>query len=475
MSSIKNLTPPTKESSFEEKNIDSILSKESRPFYDAVFALSSFQQHAIHCMLKTALILAFLMTGIIASADSSWTIPVGGNAYVTKSSLNCQDGIVSGVTQFTETTTVFSVYFHVDRACQIKVSAKVLPSKNDSYLKLTHDQKNWSIPEKKLASIDHNWEKIDVAQAGYIRIDLQALSSPKGEFPRVSDLLVRSATKDLSLNYVKNNDGNMFYWGRRGPSVHLGYEMPSDKKIHYSYSEVTVHPGDDASGSFYMANGFSEGYFGMQVKSSTERWIIFSVWSPFQTDDPKSVPAEDRVVLLAKGNDVYAGEFGNEGSGGKSYKIYPWQSGITYRFLNSAKPDGNGNTIYSAWFAELGKENWELIARFQRPKTSQHITGFYSFLENFIDDEGFLERSSVHGNQWVCDTDGQWHELTKARFTCDATGTGGHRLDFAGGTNEQGFFLRNCGFFNKQVKPNQWFQRKSTPDKKPSIAFTKLP
>lgn len=56
----------------------------------------------------------------------------------------------------------------------------------------------------------------------------------------VSDLVVVSKTAGLKLNYVKSNDGNMFYWGRRGPSVHLGYEMPAGKTITHSYSEIHV-------------------------------------------------------------------------------------------------------------------------------------------------------------------------------------------------------------------------------------------
>ena len=91
-----------------------------------------------------------------------------------------------------------------------------------------------------------------------------------------------------------------------------------------------------------MANGFSEGYFGMQVNSSTERRILFSVWSPFNTDNPKDIPAEQRIRMLAKGPDVHVGEFGNEGSGGQSYLVYPWKAGTVCRFLTRVQPDKDG-------------------------------------------------------------------------------------------------------------------------------------
>lgn len=91
--------------------------------------------------------------------------------------------------------------------------------------------------------------------------------------------------------------------------------------------------GNDVIGSFFMVNG----YFGMQVNSSEERRILFSVWSPFEADDPASIPEEDRIKLLRKGVEVYPGEFGSEGSGGKSYLKQDWKAGSTYKFLLQGK------------------------------------------------------------------------------------------------------------------------------------------
>src|SRR5690606_40657805 len=107
-----------------------------------------------------------------------------------------------------------------------------------------------------------------------------------------------------SAKYVADNEGNYFYWGRRGPSVHLSYTTPADKDIEYCYNEITVPEGEDVVGSYYMANGFGEGYFGIQVNSATERRILFSVWSPFHTDNPKEIPDDEKILLTAKGADV---------------------------------------------------------------------------------------------------------------------------------------------------------------------------
>jgi hypothetical protein len=39
--------------------------------------------------------------------------------------------------------------------------------------------------------------------------------------------------------------------------------------------------------------------------------------------DRNKVGAENRVVLLAKGDSVVANDFGNEGTGGHSHFVYP--------------------------------------------------------------------------------------------------------------------------------------------------------
>ena len=224
-----------------------------------------------------------------------------------------------------------------------------------------------------------------------------------------------------------------------------------------------------------MANGFGQGYFGFQVKSPTERWVLFSVWSPFKTNNPKAIPEKDRVTTLAKGKDVRAQKFGGEGSGGQSFLKYPWKAGKTYRFLTRVEPNDDDTTVYTSWFGDKEADEWKLIASFRRPRTKVHLTGFHSFLENFSVNYGAKKRLGLYGNQWVCDTEGTWHEITRARFTADATARGGHRLDYAGGSKDGVFFMKNGGFFDDRVKFDQWFEKPSNPKTKPGIDFKKLP
>jgi hypothetical protein len=406
---------------------------------------------------------------------ASWLVPFGGNAYLTAGAERSNDGLGrDGSTRWQDGQSVFSVFVRVDRPALLDLALRLKVPQGSSVIRATVGEKSFEVKASGAEVHVVKLGQVEAKAAGYVRVDLRGVSKEGPVFAEVSELVVSSPAEGLQLDHVKNNEGNMFYWGRRGPSVHLGYAMPRDKKIEYAYSELTVPEGEDPIGSYFMANGFGEGYYGIQVKSPTERWILFSVWSPFKTDNPREIPEAERVVLLDKGEGVRVGEFGNEGSGGQSFLVYPWKAGVTYRFLTSVKPDGQGNSIYAAWFGEVGKDGWKLIARFKRPKTDKHLTGFHSFLENFADREGHRGRRALHGNQWVRDTDGVWHEVTEARFTGDATAGGGHRLDYAGGVEGKGFFLRNGGFFNDPVKLNQSFKREPTPAAKPRIDFGKL-
>jgi hypothetical protein len=415
------------------------------------------------------------VAGITSAAAEQWTVPLGGNSYLTSANGRTPDRVeTAGIKPWGDEKSVFSIYFRTDRAAELDLSLRLKVPQGESLIRATVAG---SVFEKKVSGEgiqEVSLGNISVKAPGYVRVDLQGLSKQGAVFAEVIDLLVDSDVAELKVNCVKDSEGNRFYWGRRGPSVHLPYEVPAGMKIEYFYNEVMVPEGQDAIGSYFMANGFGEGYFGMQVNGPQDRRVLFSVWSPFHTDNPKEIPEEERVQVLARGQDVRIGEFGNEGSGGQSFYTFPWKAGTIYRFLNRAHPDGKSHTIYSAWFYAPEAGKWQLIATFRRPKTDKHLTGIHSFLENFNDRNGYLSRLAYYGNQWVRDTEGEWHELTKSRFSGDDIANRQYRLDFAGGSKGAAFFLHNGGFFDETVKLGSSFERESTASRRPVIDLDAL-
>ena len=102
-----------------------------------------------------------------------------------------------------------------------------------------------------------------------------------------------------------------------------------------------------------MAAGFSRGYFGMQVNSPTERRIIFSVWDATEgkyAKDRCTVSEENHTTLLAKGDEVKASVFSNEGTGGLSHLKYMWKTGETQKFVLTSKVDGTFTIYTGYWF-----------------------------------------------------------------------------------------------------------------------------
>jgi hypothetical protein len=406
--------------------------------------------------------------------DSLITVPLGGNAW--RNDKDTVGGNISnnGIVNWSNPKANFTAYVRLGRVGKFKLYLDVAAPKGKS--KITVSALG-AVRKIAVTSSSFNdvyageWEAKDT---GYVAITIKAISKTDSLFANIHSIQLSGAAIGNKTTYVKNNEGEFFYWGRRGPSVHLGYVTPDSINAEWFYNEVIVPKGNDILGSYFMADGFGEGYFGMQVNSPTERHILFSVWSPFITDDPKTIPADQKIIMLKKGENVHTGEFGNEGSGGQSYMNYNWQSGTTYKFLIHAKPDGQGRTEYTAYFyaPELGK--WQLIASFSRPKTNTYLKHLHSFLENFEPEQGTKTREVLFNNQWVCGADGKWTELNKVRFTGDNTAVKGYRIDYAGGLNRNSFYLKNCGFFNHYTPRNVFFERPLT-GQKPDVDISKLP
>lgn len=404
--------------------------------------------------MKKLCLMAWLLFSASAFAQtSSLEIGMSGNSYVTRQ----HDGARitdRGLTRWTDPKSVVSVYFYLHESTTADLS---LLAKGHSEIKVSYGKKHFKV---RLDSDDFTQVpvgRISVSKPGYVRIDLQGLSMEGNSFGEVKQLVAANVSGKSS--YVTNFAD---YWGRRGPSVHLAYKLPAGD-TEWFYNEVTVPKEGETMHSYYMAAGFGEGYFGMQYNSPTERRVLFSVWSPFDTQNPKDIPYSHKIKLLRKGKDVHIGEFGNEGSGGQSYLCYPWKAGRTYKFLMQVHPDNQGNTIYTAYFYAPEEKAWRLIASFQRPLTNTWYKHAHSFLENFNPEQGYLSRKVMFGNQWARSKDGKWTRITDATFTHDATASAGVRLDYQGGeTKDNRFYLMMGGFFNESVSMGTQFHCEPT-------------
>lgn len=230
-------------------------------------------------------------------------------------------------------------------------------------------------------------------------------------------------------------------------SVHLGYQAETGSAF---YNEVKVEASAD--GTYFMACGWSKGYFGIQELANGKKLVIFSVWDPTSGDDPATVPDEKRVKMLHKDEAVRVKRFGNEGTGGQSFFDYDWKLGETYRFLVTAKPEGDSRTAYSGYFFVPEQKAWKHLVTFSTlTEKEEQLRGYYSFIEDFRRNKisATKTRRAEFGNGWVNTVKGEWAPLSKARFTADANPV----LNIDAGRIDSRFFLATGGEIeNKTTK-----------------------
>lgn len=393
--------------------------------------------------------------------DTSLTISMGGNSFVTNLGSNNSEIITENMlTNWTNVNCIVSAYFRIGNTGTLKVKMKASVPDGQSNVKVTIDGIAFNVALSGSANNIYDVGTTNVTKTGYIKVTFQGVSKTGTYFANVSDLIISGSVVASNVQFA--NDSVNYYWSRRGPSVHLFYTTPSNSQ--WFYNEVMVPVNQDPIGSYFMANGFNEGYFGMQVNSATERRILFSVWNP----------AAGITTSSRAGSGVVVKTFSGEGSGGQSYLSFNWVAGNKYKFLTKAMPDAGGNTTFSSWFYAPEVGAWKFIASWLRPSTKTYLSGLYSFLENFLDTNGYLNRRANYGNQWICDTSGTWVEVTSAFFDGDDTAVKKQRMDYAGGVTGNQFYLENGGFFNDFTLLNQTFIRTAA-GIPPVINFALLP
>lgn len=425
---------------------------------------------------RTCIFIFFLISLCLYSQNEqarTIEIPFQGNSYTTSAGrdvVSSRNGAINKNASWNQETTV-SIYFRVSIEGDLAISLNYSVDA-DAAMKVTIEDKAFTanLPQGEKKSVFIG--KMDKIKQGYVRVAFSDVQKSGAAFPELISLSISGKSVNDTVYFVNNPE--YYYWGRRGPSVHLNYTLPVGD-VEWFYNEVTVPEGFDPLGSYFMACGFAEGYFGFQVNSERERRILFSVWSPFQTDNPNEIPEDEKVLLNKKHENTRSQSFGGEGSGGQNYMIYNWIAGITYKFLLRCRPDParKGYTEYTAFF-HSPEGGWMLIASNSRPKIVTYYKRPHSFLENFNPQTGHITRKVYFDNQWAYVVGKGWQEVTDCRFTYDNTAQQKQRLDYKGGIENEQFFLQNCGFFSDYVNYQTPFVR-SKKNKMPDIDFEKLP
>src|SRR5678816_865558 len=221
-----------------------------------------------------------------------------------------------GVTAWTDPSTRILWFGQLTNAGLLEARVDLrLPEKSETTLCLTIDGQSRTNAVRGGGTnlVTGAFGTFAVTRPGYHRFVLESLTPPGQPFGDIDALTLAGPAAEGAHFNLKPR--------RNAASVHLRYPVEKDRNVAAFYCEMTGLT--DPVYTYYMACGWHRGYFGMQVNSPTERRIIFSVWdSGNEAVDRKKVGDDNRVTLMAKGEDVNAGDFGNEGTGGHSHLRY---------------------------------------------------------------------------------------------------------------------------------------------------------
>ena len=172
--------------------------------------------------------------------------------------------------------------------------------------------------------------------------------------------------------------------------------------------------------------------------------------------NPDAVAKEQRVIIHGSGPDVRVDRFGNEGTGVRTMKDFPWKLGETVRFFVRASR-GDVGTVYAAYIQRAGAKTWSPMATLETRTGGALLQRLYSFIEDFRRDGRSREeaRRASYGNGWVKSRDGAWRPLLEVKFTRDNTPS----QAISGGVTPAGrFYLATGGDTGPFVEPKSRFK-----------------
>ena len=380
-------------------------------------------------------------------AFTAYTLPEAGGARISQR---------GGVTRWTDPALTVNWYGQFKQTGEVTAKLVLrLPKDAESKLKLTFAGQSHEVALKGAGDdtpVTADFGRFNITQARYQQFALASLNEKGRPFGDLDALVLDGPAVEGAHFNLKER--------RNAASVHLNYPVPAGTNIAAFHCEVTAV--EEPTASFYMACGWHRGYFGMQVNSPTERRIIFSVWdSGGEAADRNKVSDENRVKLMGKGEGVYSGDFGNEGTGGHSHLKYPWKTGEKQRFIATAQPTNETFTIFSGYWFHPEKQEWFLISSWKAPKEGGWLRRPHSFSENFSGGNGHFVRKALYGNQWIRTDQGDWIELTTSSFSHDPTGRS-DRFDRFMGVENGRFFLSHGGFVEGFTPFGEKFTRPAT-------------
>src|SRR5262245_2814620 len=151
-------------------------------------------------------------------------------------------------------------------------------------------------------------------------------------------------------------------------SVHLGWDTPESSRF-----QVRLRIHKSVPGSFFMAVGWSQGYFGIQELTPGKFGLICSVWDS-NTVDPDPVQ-QAKALYAIPGATVR--RFGGEGAGLQC--VSETDLGLEDPMIFSV----DATVITNEWTKFSARVNGVRFVDYLSRMEGRRLRGFYSFIEDF--------------------------------------------------------------------------------------------
>ena len=246
---------------------------------------------------------------------------------------------------------------------------------------------------------------------------------------------------------------------RQARSVHLIYS-PGERNLSSIKGTVTVT--ETQTNSYFCLYGWDCGYCGIQDKGKQGKVLIFSVWDPVDPSDltarPENVKEELRAKVLYANPNADVARFGGEGTGARTMTPVDWQIGQPVTIRVDAEMDGTNRTAYTCCYKDLKTGKWTKVATLSTlryPGRAKDLDGIYSFIEDFARNyksAKLSRRAEFSHLAYRKLPDTEWHPITKAMFSADATPS----LTIDAGRTETGAFFLQTGGDTKNTHTMLW-------------------
>lgn len=188
---------------------------------------SIFKIKELSYIMKRIVFILSLMIGCVSYllAETSYDIPLAGNAYEIggkgrRSAVSNQGAWISS-----SNPNKVRVYFKLFGNGNIQVKMKG-EAREKAELQVTFAGKTKKISFSEVEK-EVSLGSYVVKHAGHQYVELSAISG----VVLITNLLVEGEATEQGMLYVNSSD--YYYWGRRGPSCHLAFSVPTQEPVTY--------------------------------------------------------------------------------------------------------------------------------------------------------------------------------------------------------------------------------------------------